>query len=37
MVPPRDLCTEASVAVSVAEENNKIVSDSIASNHVSFN
>ncbi|XP_032741824.1 protocadherin gamma-B1 isoform X15 [Rattus rattus] len=33
MVPPRDLCMEASVPVSVTEENNKIVSDSIASNH----
>uniref|UniRef100_Q5PQQ0 Protocadherin gamma subfamily B, 7 n=1 Tax=Rattus norvegicus TaxID=10116 RepID=Q5PQQ0_RAT len=33
MAPPRDLCMEASVPVSVTEENNKIVSDSIASNH----
>ncbi|XP_021070319.1 protocadherin gamma-B1 isoform X17 [Mus pahari] len=33
MVPSRDLCMEASVAVSVTEENNKIVSDSVASNH----
>ncbi|XP_028633774.1 protocadherin gamma-B1 isoform X11 [Grammomys surdaster] len=33
MVPPRDLCMEASVAASVTEENNKILSDSIASNH----
>ncbi|XP_052011304.1 protocadherin gamma-B7 isoform X16 [Apodemus sylvaticus] len=32
MVPPRDLCTEASVAESVTEEN-KVVSDSIASTH----
>ncbi|XP_034373786.1 protocadherin gamma-B1 isoform X16 [Arvicanthis niloticus] len=33
MVPPRDICMEASVAASVTEENNKIVSDSVASNH----
>ncbi|XP_031221351.1 protocadherin gamma-B1 isoform X14 [Mastomys coucha] len=33
MVPPRDLCMEASVAVGVTEENNKIVSDSVASTH----
>ncbi|KAL6048592.1 hypothetical protein STEG23_002277 [Scotinomys teguina] len=37
MVPPQDLSTNNSVEASVTEENNKILSDSIASTHVSSN
>jgi hypothetical protein len=36
MVPPQDLYNEASLIVSITEENSKISSDSVASVHVSF-